>query len=108
MAKRVMKKISTKEIVQPRRHSDANQIPENAMSVMARNELISGRYCNVALVHHTEREFVLDFIFGIANQSSLVARVVTSPQHVKMIHKVLGENIKIYEDKFGEIKTNKS
>jgi hypothetical protein len=104
--KKIIKIVSGGKKVLDQQGVDLKQVPENAVPVMARNELIAGTYCNIALVHHTEREFVFDFIFGIANQSSLVSRVITSPQHVKMIHKVLGENIKKYEDKFGEIKVS--
>jgi hypothetical protein len=90
--------IPTKQIVPPK------ILPENAISLIAKNEIIAGSYCNEAFIHHTQREFVLDFVFGLSNQRSLVSRVITSPQHVKMIHKVLGDNIKKYEEKNGEIK----
>ncbi|HOT73345.1 MAG TPA: DUF3467 domain-containing protein [Anaerohalosphaeraceae bacterium] len=68
------------------------------------NEVMAGDYCNVAMIHHSEREFVLDFIFAMANQHFLVSRVITNPQHVKNFCEVLGDNIKQYEKKFGEIK----
>jgi hypothetical protein len=78
--------------------------PNEGIPILAKNEVIAGDYCNIAVVHHTEREFVLDFIFAIANQHSLVSRVITNPQHVKKFCEVLGNNIKQYEKKFGEIK----
>lgn len=78
--------------------------PKEAVSIFAKNEVLAGDYCNIAMVHHTEREFVLDFIFAIANQHSLVSRVITNPQHVKKFCEVLGDNIKQYETKYGKIK----
>ena len=101
--KKVSKKVTKKLNPSAGQAVPTKLVPENAIPVIARNELISGSYCNIALIHHTEREFVMDFIFAIANQSSLVSRVITNPQHIKMVHKVLGENIEKYEEKFGEI-----
>jgi len=63
------------------------------------------------MVSHRKEEFVLDFLFvhpqksdqgqGVAN---LRSRVITTPEHIKRIVVALGENIRRYEDKFGEIK----
>jgi len=72
--------------------------------VMVKGELLKGTYCNIASVTHTKDEFVLDFFFRIVDQSSLVSRVITSPQHTKKIYEVLGINIENYEKKFGKIK----
>lgn len=80
------------------------QARKEGMPVFAKEDMLSGNYSNVAVISHTEREFVLDFIFAFTNQHSLVSRVITSPQHVKKIYEVLGENIKRYEKKFGGIK----
>ncbi len=91
--KKVARKVSPQEL-----------IPDEPVPMFAKNEVLAGDYCNIALLHHTEREFVMDFIFAIANQHSLVSRVITSPQHMKKIYEVLGDNIKQYEKKYGEIK----
>jgi len=63
-----------------------------------------GIYSNVAIIKHTAREFALDFLLRIDDYNILSARVITSPQHAKEIHKVLGENIEKYEKQHGEIK----
>ena len=103
MAKKQIKKKADKTTEKKNEIIPAKIVSEPEITVMIRNDMIAGTYSNIALVHHTEREFVMDFIFGIANQTALVSRVITSPQHIKILHKVLGENIKKYEDKFGEI-----
>ena len=66
-------------------------------------EKLPGVYANVALIHHTRNEFVLDFILDIAGQANFVSRIITSPEHIKRLNNVLNQNIKKYEENFGEI-----
>ena len=64
-----------------------------------------GIYTNLAGVTHSETEFVLDFLFLHPSQpkAKLRARIITSPVHTKRFVKTLIENIKRYEERFGEI-----
>ncbi|MCH7492934.1 DUF3467 domain-containing protein [Patescibacteria group bacterium] len=66
---------------------------------------LKGAYSNAMGVSHSKEEFVLDFMNIYAHQKSGIvnARVITSPGHIKRIHKALEENIKKYEDKHGKI-----
>jgi len=63
-------------------------------------------YINLMQVSHGEREFFLSFA-QIAPENpgvaQLVARVVTTPSHAKAILRALQDNIRRYEEKFGEI-----
>lgn len=65
-----------------------------------------GVYSNLAVISHSENEFVLDFIFVQPQvpKARVRARVITSPQHVKRFFLALQENIKKYESTFGEIR----
>ena len=63
------------------------------------------------MVSHRKEEFVLDFLFVQPQKSQkgqgvahLRSRVITAPEHVKRIVQALGENIRRYEENFGEIK----
>lgn len=71
--------------------------------VQATGDQLLGRYCNVAVITHTDREFVLDFFWRLDSVLILASRVITNPQHVKQIYRVLGQNIEKYEKKYGEI-----
>ena len=66
-----------------------------------------GVYCNLAMIGHSEDEFIIDFIFlQPQNQKAKVrSRIVTSPGHVKRLLSALNENLAKYEARFGEIKT---
>ena len=70
-------------------------------------EILKGAYCNIATMKHTPREFLMDFIWGVENQHSLVARVITSAAHAKEISEALAKNIAQYEKRYGEIKVGK-
>jgi hypothetical protein len=65
-----------------------------------------GIYANMAVVQHSPSEFVLDFIFINPGQpvAKVRSRIIISPDHAKRLHKVLGENLNLFEKQFGEIK----
>jgi len=65
-----------------------------------------GVYSNLAIISHSQDEFVIDFVFiqPQVPKAKVRARIITSPQHIKRFLSALQENIKKYEEKFGEIK----
>lgn len=79
--------------------------PPSTISIIdATHEEQLGRYCNVAIIHHTKLEFVFDFVWTLQGKSQLASRIVTSPQHAKKIYEVLGKNVHNYEKNYGIIK----
>jgi hypothetical protein len=65
--------------------------------------LQSGVYANNMFITHSREEFVMDFAFITPPVGSVVARVTTSPGHMKRIIAALQDNVKKYEAKFGTI-----
>ena len=65
-----------------------------------------GVYSNFVGVIHSPSEFIFDFAKFLPGlkKAKVVARVIMSPQHAKSFLKTLEENIKKYEENFGEIK----
>ena len=66
-------------------------------------------YSNFVVVTHSAAEFVLDYIRvlpGMA-KAKVKSRIIMSPMHVKTLMFALQDNIRKYEDKFGEIKVLK-
>ncbi len=63
-------------------------------------------YANLAFISHTPAEMVLDFaqVLPRMPRGSILARVIMSPMHAKMLHQALGQNIANYERQFGPIK----
>ncbi len=76
---------------------------DRVVDVLSTNELLQGKYCNVGVIKHTLREFILDFILTVDNRSTLVSRVITSPAHAREIYEALGKNIERYEKTHGKI-----
>ena len=66
-----------------------------------------GVYVNLAMIGHSENEFIIDFIFMQPQnpKSKVRSRVITSPGHAKRLLAALADNVKKYEARFGEIKT---
>src|SRR3954465_10492429 len=64
-----------------------------------------GVYVNMALLNHTETEFVIDFIYvqPQAPKAVVRARVINSPKHMKRLMHALQENVAKYESQFGKI-----
>lgn len=82
--------------------------PENAelkIEIQLDEDLAQGVYANLAVVNHTDTEFILDFIFvqPQAPRAKVRSRVVTSPKHFKRLLQAWQENLRIYEERFGVI-----
>lgn len=73
------------------------------MNIKISDDELKGRYSNLVRISHTREEFILDFINMLPPQGSVTARVVTSPGHLKRLIRALGENVKLYEQRFGPI-----
>lgn len=70
-------------------------------------EVARGRYANMAILTHTQDEFVLDFALAYPGQPPLVNnRIVTSPRHAKALLRSLEDNIMRYEARFGSLSEN--
>lgn len=67
------------------------------MPMLVTSQDARGVYANLALIRHTQREFVFDFIFQINGQAQLVSRVITSPDHARALLTALSQNIENYE-----------
>jgi len=66
-----------------------------------------GIYSNLALISHTPAEFILDFarLLPGARKARVHARIVMTPQHVKMLRAALDQNLSRFEGEFGTIQT---
>lgn len=65
---------------------------------------LRGSYANAMRVFHQKDSFVIDFANLAPPQGVVTARIITSPLRLKEMVSVLQENLRHYEEKFGEIK----
>ena len=73
------------------------------LQIKVDDDIAQGIYANMAMVHHTDAEFTIDFVYvqPQAPQAKVRSRVVTSPRHLKRLIDALQDNLKKYEAKFG-------
>ena len=81
--------------------------PPQQIQVQLDEKVGQGTYANLALISHSGAEFVLDFTRMLPGMPKAVvqARVILTPQHAKGLLKALEDNLKKYEERFGEIKS---
>jgi len=70
-------------------------------------EIAEGVYSNLAMIAHSNSEFVIDFIRLMPGvpKAKVKSRIVITPEHAKRLLAALEENIRKYEDTFGAIKS---
>ena len=63
-------------------------------------------YANFTLITHSSSEVIMDFARLLPNtpKTRIYARVLTTPVNAKLLYDALGENLRKFEDKYGEIK----
>jgi hypothetical protein len=79
---------------------------ENQINIELSEELAEGVYSNLAMIAHSNSEFVIDFIRLMPGvpKAKVKARVIITPEHAKRLLTALKDNIRKYEDTFGQIK----
>lgn len=78
---------------------------EKGFNIEITPELESGVYSNLAMVMHSQSEFVLDFIQMIPQQNSskVRSRVIMTPDNMKRLLRVMIGNMNAFEKEYGEI-----
>ncbi|MEL7119016.1 MAG: DUF3467 domain-containing protein [Bacteroidota bacterium] len=77
----------------------------NQLNIELPEEVAEGTYANLAMISHSQSEFVVDFIRMVPNVSKakVKSRVILTPQHAKRLLKALKDNIAKYEAQFGPV-----
>lgn len=79
----------------------------NQINIELSEEIAEGVYSNLAMIAHSNSEFVIDFIRLMPGvpKAKVKSRIVITPEHAKRLLAALEENIRKYEDTFGAIKS---
>src|ERR1700760_4264812 len=82
------------------------QPPQNQINIELTEEIAEGVYANLAMIAHSNSEFVIDFIRLMPGvpKAKVKSRIVITPEHAKRLLAALKDNIKKYEEVFGDIK----
>jgi len=83
-------------------------MPPKQIQVQLDEKTGQGVYANLALISHSGAEFVLDFTRMLPGMPKAVvqARIILTPQHTKGLLKALEDNVRKFEERFGEIKSS--
>ena len=83
-----------------------NKAPQQRITLDLGEKEAEGIYSNLTLISHSHAEFILDFARLVPGmpKSKVHARIIMTPQHAKMMHRALTDNIKKFEGQYGEIK----
>lgn len=79
---------------------------QNQINIELDEHIAQGIYSNLAIINHSQSEFVLDFVAIMPGvpKSKVKSRIVLTPQHAKRLLKALGDNVSRFENAHGEIK----
>lgn len=89
-------------------NNDGNLPPEQAgqLNIELTEEVAEGVYSNLAIITHSNSEFVVDFIKVMPGtpKAKVKTRIILTPQHAKRLMKALGDNVGKFEAAHGTIK----
>ena len=79
---------------------------QNQINIELSEEMAEGIYSNLAMISHSQSEFVVDFIRLMPGvpKAKVKARIILTPEHAKRLLFALGDNVSKFEASFGPIK----
>src|ERR1700749_1436712 len=79
---------------------------ENQLNIELSEEIAEGIYSNLAIITHSNSEFVLDFIRVMPGipKAKVKSRVILTPEHARRLLTALEDNIEKFEASHGGIK----
>lgn len=82
----------------------------NQLNVELPEDVAEGTYSNLAIITHSNTEFVVDFIRIMPGmpQAKVKSRILLTPQHAKRLLKALNDNVSKYESAYGKIEEGNS
>jgi hypothetical protein len=79
---------------------------DQQINIELSEEMAEGVYANLAMIAHSNSEFVIDFIRLMPGvpKAKVKSRIILTPEHAQRLLKALKDNISKYEENFGEIR----
>ncbi len=79
---------------------------DNKLNIELSEEIADGIYSNLAIISHSNSEFVLDFIKVMPGmpKAKVKSRILMTPEHAKRLVNALLDNIQKFEATNGKIK----
>lgn len=79
---------------------------DNQLNIELSEEMAEGIYSNLAIITHSDSEFVLDFVRIMPGvpKAKVKSRIVLTPEHAKRLLLALEDNVNRFEAENGKIK----
>ena len=86
--------------------ADSNKNKKGQINIELDEKVAQGIYSNLAIINHSQSEFVVDFITIMPGvpKSKVKSRIVLTPQHAKRFLNALNDNVNRFENAHGKIK----
>ena len=86
--------------------NDPKNQNQGQINIELSDEVSEGIYSNLAVITHSNSEFVVDFIKLMPGvpKAKVKSRIILTPQHAKRLYRALKENINKFEAIHGAIK----
>lgn len=81
---------------------------EKKLSINLSPDKAAGTYSNLAVIAHSQTEFIVDFASHLAGmqQANVQSRIIMTPENAKRLLFALQDNLAKYEKQFGTIDLN--
>ena len=81
---------------------------DKKMNISIAPDKAAGTYSNLAIIAHSQSEFVVDFagILPGMQQANVQSRIIMTPENTKRLLLALQENVAKYEKQYGQISLN--
>lgn len=78
----------------------------NQLNIEISEEVADGVYSNLAIITHSNSEFVLDFVRVMPGvpKAKVRSRILLTPQHAKRLMRALIDNVQKFEQVHGSIR----
>ncbi|MEA3478920.1 MAG: DUF3467 domain-containing protein [Bacteroidota bacterium] len=84
----------------------SDQDQKKQINIELNEEIAEGIYSNLAMITHSNSEFIIDFIKMMPGipKAKVKSRIILTPQHAKRLYRALKDNIAKFESMHGNIK----
>ena len=78
----------------------------NQLNIELSEEIAQGVYSNLAIITHSNAEFVIDFVRVVPGvpKAKVKSRIILTPDNAKKLMQALADNVKKFEQVNGPIK----
>lgn len=79
---------------------------QNRIEIELSEEIAQGIYSNLAIISHSQSEFILDFVRVVPGspKARVKSRILLTPERAQSLMAALQDNLSKFENAFGKIK----